>query len=1299
MNQPPAALERWPELAKVLGRRGWTAAEITDWLWLAQTLAAELPKTQPARGTPLEAAPGSGENEPTIPDRAGFDIDSDPQGAASSGFTPPPATPSPPAPPAPEEALLAPLTAENSGNGAAPRVGIADSALLRRPRQLGRALEPLNRWNDEGPASVLDVAATVEAIASARSNRMPWQPCLKPRRQPWLELQLVFDASPSMALWQRLRRELPRLLAREVRWRDLRCWQLLSDPNGRVLLADLRGRPCAPRRLRQRTGRSLVLVVSDAVAPAWYEGAMAEVLQGWAAVQPVALLQLFPQRLWLRTALVEQPAGWISSATPMRPHGQLVWQPVEGGAPLPAKAGVAPWLTLPVLQLQPEFLAAWARLLTGSRRGSALAYRFALPAPGFASGVGESSAADVDPGSQQLSATAEAEAAHTEDLLAMFLFTASARARKLLALLTFAPVITLPIVRLLHGQMLEPLGAEAVAEQAEVLFSGLFAPATAQPARPIPVDQQRLRFVAESLRPRLREGLRIWEAQAVYQRVQEFVIQSLNLSQAQFEALLLAPEQCESHPDRDLLRAFATAAPSCLRGLGGRYEALAEQLEQRWKPEQPPMPPPPTQSWLQGLEEREEDFDIAQLVALPPLQPILVTAAWLMQEQLQRISFHTARLAMQISPGRVVASSREPQLVLMEPSTAAAVTALIGLPDGRFAAASADATIRIWDPASGSSSAVLRGHRDGVFALALLPNGWLASGSSDRSIRLWDLASGSCLAVFEGEFEGHQGGVQALAVLPDGRLASGSRDSTIRILDPATGRWAAVIEGHRSGVHALAVLPDGRLASGAGDWSVRLWDPAGGNCLAVFEGHQRRVNALAVLPDGRLASGSDDHTIRLWDASTGSCLAVYQGHQAEIRALVMVAAGWLASGARDGAIRLWDLALGDCVQILKGNGGEEEILAGNAGSVESLLLLADGRLVSSANDRRIRIWGTRSDILSDTASRPESVAHISLQEASAWGFHDPLQRDHLPFGATAERPDPLALTLVEIAAGSFLMGSPPNEPERSEDEGPQHEVALTSFFISQTPITQAQWRAVSQWQPLPAERWGRELDPEPSFFQPRGNPKARRFGDGRFSLLAGETNSEQRPVDNVSWLEAIEFCSRLSQRTGRPYTLPSEAQWEYACRAGSTTAFHFGETITPELANYDGTSTYADGSKGEYRKQTTPVGMFPANAWGLHDMHGNVREWCLDHWHPSYEGAPTDGRAWLNATDQREPSISKVVNDETKDSQRRLLRGGSWDNLPRFCRSAYRSPLQPVDAGGSVGFRVVCLPQGPSLNP
>jgi len=283
-----------------------------------------------------------------------------------------------------------------------------------------------------------------------------------------------------------------------------------------------------------------------------------------------------------------------------------------------------------------------------------------------------------------------------------------------------------------------------------------------------------------------------------------------------------------------------------------------------------------------------------------------------------------------------------------------------------------------------------------------------------------------------------------------------------------------------------------------------------------------------------------------------------------------------------------------------------------------------------------------------------------------------------------ETADPLTLTLIEIPAGSFLMGSPPDEPERLDDEGPQHEVMLESFFISQTPITQAQWRAVAGWQPLPAERWGQDLNPDPSHFQNREGQ-----AEGEIRLFPGEANTDNRPVENVSWLDAMEFCSRLSQRTGRTYTLPSEAQWEYACRAGTTTPFCFGETISPELANYDGNYAYGNGPTGIYREQTTPVGLFPANTWGLQDMQGNVWEWCLDEWHESYEGAPTDGRAWVDA----------VEGEKSKESEKlRLLRGGSWFISPRDCRSACRNHVRPGNAGGSVGFRLVCLPQGPSLN-
>jgi formylglycine-generating enzyme required for sulfatase activity len=160
----------------------------------------------------------------------------------------------------------------------------------------------------------------------------------------------------------------------------------------------------------------------------------------------------------------------------------------------------------------------------------------------------------------------------------------------------------------------------------------------------------------------------------------------------------------------------------------------------------------------------------------------------------------------------------------------------------------------------------------------------------------------------------------------------------------------------------------------------------------------------------------------------------------------------------------------------------------------------------------------------------------------------------------------------------------------------------------------------------------------------------------------------------VSWQDAAAFCKKLSQQTGRTYRLPSEAEWEYACRAGTTTPFHFGATMTTDLANYSGNSTYGNGPKGVYREQTTDVGSFPPNAFGLHDMHGNVWEWCADHWHGNYDGAPTDGTAWLSSD----------------ESARRMLRGGSWDSGPRNCRSAHRNRYARGNWFNPFGFRLVC---------
>jgi formylglycine-generating enzyme required for sulfatase activity len=311
-----------------------------------------------------------------------------------------------------------------------------------------------------------------------------------------------------------------------------------------------------------------------------------------------------------------------------------------------------------------------------------------------------------------------------------------------------------------------------------------------------------------------------------------------------------------------------------------------------------------------------------------------------------------------------------------------------------------------------------------------------------------------------------------------------------------------------------------------------------------------------------------------------------------------------------------------------------------------------------------------------TASIKPGSHDVRRHEATRSGFQEWLAVSHAPDSAhNAEpgaTPQGLPLDMLHIPSGKFLMGSPPDEPERDDVEGPQHEVRLREFFLARTPITQAQWRAVAEWEreeQEDGELWPQELDPD---------PVARLDNPDRF-------RGNECPVVNVSWREAMAFCQRLRLRTGKNYTLPSEAQWEYACRAGTTTAFHFGETLSSELANYDASVSYANGPKGEYRRETTKVGLFPANAWGLQDMHGNVWEWCLDHWHNSYEGAPEDGSAWLD---------QKAAEDEL-----RLLRGGSWFDRPRNCRSAYRFGFHPGLRPYIGGFRVCCLPQDLILYP
>jgi eukaryotic-like serine/threonine-protein kinase len=231
----------------------------------------------------------------------------------------------------------------------------------------------------------------------------------------------------------------------------------------------------------------------------------------------------------------------------------------------------------------------------------------------------------------------------------------------------------------------------------------------------------------------------------------------------------------------------------------------------------------------------------------------------------------------------------------------------------------------------------------------------------------------------------------------------------------------------------------------------------------------------------------------------------------------------------------------------------------------------------------------------------------------------------------------VTLEMVQIPGGTFMMGSPATESKRRDNESPQHQVTVPNFFMGKYPVTQAQYQVIM------------------------GNNPARFQG-------------ANRPVERVSWNDAVEFCQKLSQKTGKTYRLPSEAEWEYACRAGTTTPFYFGETITTDLANYDINHIYASPPKGVFRAETTEVGKFPPNAFGLYDMHGNVWEWCQDSWHDNYNNTPTDGSAWVN-----------------NDNKIKLLRGGSWYHYLAYCRSAYRVNNTCGNGSYIFGFRLVFL--------
>ena len=295
-----------------------------------------------------------------------------------------------------------------------------------------------------------------------------------------------------------------------------------------------------------------------------------------------------------------------------------------------------------------------------------------------------------------------------------------------------------------------------------------------------------------------------------------------------------------------------------------------------------------------------------------------------------------------------------------------------------------------------------------------------------------------------------------------------------------------------------------------------------------------------------------------------------------------------------------------------------------------------------------------NNINSDRTSQPLELKEFefetaTLKTSSSWfGISSTisLERRQLKSRCFSEElAAGVTLDTIRIAGGTFMMGSPESEKDSHYDERPQHPVIVSPFLMAKFPVTQAQWRIVAGFPSV-----DRSLDPDPSHFK-----------------------GDDLPVERISWYDAVEFCQRLSYQTQRTYRLPSEAEWEYACRAGTDTPFYYGQTLIAQLANYDSTVSYSFEPTEPAREKTTPVGSFPANAFGLYDMHGNIWEWCADTWHDNYEDAPNNSNPWLGGDKENFAP----------------LRGGTWSLDPSSCRSANRLKLNRIIDYKYFGFRVV----------
>ncbi len=575
------------------------------------------------------------------------------------------------------------------------------------------------------------------------------------------------------------------------------------------------------------------------------------------------------------------------------------------------------------------------------------------------------------------------------------------------------------------------------------------------------------------------------------------------------------------------------------------------------------------------------------------------------------------------------------ELKLKFGAQATGATAVLFSHDGkRIFSGSQYGRIRVWNAETGEDLAPPVGHESIVSSVALSPDGHsLLTGGEDLSVRLWDAVTGAqqvYRAAEPGTPYSHPWKGQ---FAPRGETAlfhgGNNTGSQAELWDMKA--WRMLRKLHKKwkeGVVAVAFSPDGRQVLAGLNDGLQLWDSERPDQPRRLAGHAGFCISVAFFPDGRRAvTGGRDKYVRLWDLAEGQELKRVGPFSGETRCLVSPDGRWVAAASlSDGSMRLYDSQLeGETPFSGVVTRPPIELLAECAAAFtpdSQALAVADNQgqiviwdLATQTKRREIKLLGAMYDLAFDPTGRYLATANYN---GTAYLLRLPPSTDDGQVITNS-----LGMKLVPIPAGEFLMGSPESEAGRRPDESLPRRVEMAQpFCMGMYEVTQAEFEKVMGYNP---------------------------------SQFVGDS----LPAGWIRWTEAKEFCRRLSdlpaeRAAGRAYRLPFEAEWEYACRAGTTTAFHFGDALSADQANF------ADARRG----QTTPVGSFEPNAWKLFDMHGNAPEWCED----IYDDRP-DGRLAARA-----------------------IRGGGWNKAPSQCRSAFRGDLSYTAQRDLMGFRVVMVP-------